>query len=457
MDPPLWREGASPWPHEREALAFVRSRLPNHEPYRAWNNVEFIAEDGSVNEVDLIVVTGRGFFVVEIKSWPGTLFGDGQRWRLRRPNGSESLIDHPLLLTNTKAKRLRSLLARQSAFRNDQSPWVTPLVFLSSAELDCRLHDIARTSVCGRDPDPITPGAAPPEAKTAFKPLPGIVAALKDPTTVGLRANAINKPMSTKIAQALEQAGLKPSNRGRRVGDWELGDLLDEGPGWQDFAASRPRISTTRRVRVYLAGVATTAEEEERLRRQADREFRVVQDLRHDGVAQPLDLVQAERGPALLFDLVDGEERLDLWAPTALENLSLDARIELVRQLGEAIAHAHARKVTHRALTARSILVRPPASGDGPHALPQLVIGHWHRPPLASLPPASPLTAPPMAPPSARRSPNASPPPSRCTSHPRRSASKTRTASPSTCSRLVPSLSSCCLASRQPPTSPSAR
>ena len=38
MEPPLWTAGASPWPHEREALAFVQTRLPNHEPYRAWNN-----------------------------------------------------------------------------------------------------------------------------------------------------------------------------------------------------------------------------------------------------------------------------------------------------------------------------------------------------------------------------------------------------------------------------------
>jgi hypothetical protein len=49
----LWTEGASPWPHEREALAFVRARFPSYEPYRAWTNVEFIAEDGSANEVDL--------------------------------------------------------------------------------------------------------------------------------------------------------------------------------------------------------------------------------------------------------------------------------------------------------------------------------------------------------------------------------------------------------------------
>src|SRR5690606_16029771 len=121
-------------------------------------------------------------------------------------------------------------------------------------------------------------------------------------STINVRGTSINRPLSAKLAQAIEQAGLQPSNRGRRVGDWELGELLDEGPGWQDFIGSRPRLSATRRVRVYLAGSATSREEEERLRREAEREFKVVQGLRHDGVAQPLDLIQAERGPALLFD-----------------------------------------------------------------------------------------------------------------------------------------------------------
>lgn len=98
MEPPLWTEGPSPWPHEREARAFLRTRLANHEPYRAWTNVEFIAEDGSVNELDLLAVTPRGVILVQIKSWPGVLLGDGQRWRLRRPNGFESLLEHPGLL-----------------------------------------------------------------------------------------------------------------------------------------------------------------------------------------------------------------------------------------------------------------------------------------------------------------------------------------------------------------------
>jgi len=65
---------------EREALAFVLDRFPAQEPYRAWANFEFIAGDGSINEVDLLVFTPQGFFMVEIKSRPGRLFGDAGAW-----------------------------------------------------------------------------------------------------------------------------------------------------------------------------------------------------------------------------------------------------------------------------------------------------------------------------------------------------------------------------------------
>ena len=46
------------------------ARLRPHiiEPYRAWSNFEFIAEDGAIYEVDLLVVSPKGFFLIEIKS-----------------------------------------------------------------------------------------------------------------------------------------------------------------------------------------------------------------------------------------------------------------------------------------------------------------------------------------------------------------------------------------------------
>jgi len=43
MSPERWCAiSESPYPWEREALEFVRQRLPDHEPYRAWANFEFI-------------------------------------------------------------------------------------------------------------------------------------------------------------------------------------------------------------------------------------------------------------------------------------------------------------------------------------------------------------------------------------------------------------------------------
>ena len=54
----------------------MRKRFPGHDPYRAWANFEFIADDGSVNEVDLLVFSPQGFFLIEIKSRPGRLLGD---------------------------------------------------------------------------------------------------------------------------------------------------------------------------------------------------------------------------------------------------------------------------------------------------------------------------------------------------------------------------------------------
>ena len=66
----------SRYPWERDALEFVRDRFPDHEPYRAWANFEFIALDGSINEVDLLLLTPMGIFLVEIKSRPGRVYGD---------------------------------------------------------------------------------------------------------------------------------------------------------------------------------------------------------------------------------------------------------------------------------------------------------------------------------------------------------------------------------------------
>jgi Nuclease-related domain len=162
----------SEFPWERDALAFLKRRLPDHAPYHVWANFEFLL-DGTIGEVDALVVAPKGIFLVEIKSWPGLLEGDAGTWRNTRPGEVQArALDNPLLLANRKAKRLKSLLMRQRAFRGEQVPFVRPLVFLSSPELDCRLAPDARNGVYGLDVED------PHEGPTQRGGLSGIVNAL---------------------------------------------------------------------------------------------------------------------------------------------------------------------------------------------------------------------------------------------------------------------------------------
>ena len=96
------------FPWERSALTYLRERLPDQEPFRAWSNFEFIAEDGSINEVDLLVVSLYKIYLVEIKSRPGRVSGDAGTWTWTH-EGRHFTEDNPLLLANRKAKKLKSL------------------------------------------------------------------------------------------------------------------------------------------------------------------------------------------------------------------------------------------------------------------------------------------------------------------------------------------------------------
>ncbi|MFZ1827986.1 MAG: NERD domain-containing protein, partial [Candidatus Competibacteraceae bacterium] len=132
---------------EREALDWLRSQLPDRHPWRVWTNFEFIDDEGKVNEVDALVLSPVGLFLVEIKSRPGVLTGDAHSWTWTT-DGRLTTVDNPIILANRKAKRLASLLRRQPAITKAKIrlPFVEPAIFLSSSSLSCRLDGLARTA-----------------------------------------------------------------------------------------------------------------------------------------------------------------------------------------------------------------------------------------------------------------------------------------------------------------------
>ncbi|MEX0585714.1 MAG: NERD domain-containing protein, partial [Pirellulales bacterium] len=245
----------SRYPWERDALEFVRERLPEHSPYQAWSNFEFIADDGSINEVDLLVFTPHGFFLIEIKSRPGRLYGDAGTWTWQTER-RRTTVDNPLMCTNLKAKKLNSVLQRQRAFKKKgRVPFIEALVFCSAPDLQSELMGNAAYRICFRDreDDPADQGRA------------GIMAALRRRECPGLGSQPRghhDRPTLKLVNQAMEQAGIRPSQRNRKVSDCVLEELIAEGPGFQDWQATHDRLSgTRRRVRLYMVRQEATEED----------------------------------------------------------------------------------------------------------------------------------------------------------------------------------------------------
>ena len=224
----LWKQiTPSDYAWEREALGFLKERLPDHEPYRVWANFEFIALDGSVNEVDALVCSPKGLFLVEIKSHPSEIGGDAGTW-VWTHEGRRRAFDNPRLLAERKAKKLRSLLeAQRSAVKGGSTiAFIETLVFLSAEGVVNHLEGHARLNVYTRD---------------------GVLAALTRLEARDSRRR-IDRPASKAISRAMEEAGVKECLRVRRVGLYELTELLDESDQFQDWRATHGETGVHRRI-----------------------------------------------------------------------------------------------------------------------------------------------------------------------------------------------------------------
>ena len=137
-----------------------RKASPDSDPTLLYSNFEFIADDGSVNEVDALVITRAGLYLVEIKSRGGILTGNRHSWDWEKDGHTRS-IDSPLILSNAKARKLADIIGRQKVFRKEARPWVEALVFLSAPGISVRLPESEGMRICEREPRDKGPGILP--------------------------------------------------------------------------------------------------------------------------------------------------------------------------------------------------------------------------------------------------------------------------------------------------------
>jgi serine/threonine protein kinase len=360
QDSPRWEEiNPSGFQWEREGLRELAGYLPDQDPFHVWANVEFLGTDGTLNEVDALILTRGALYILELKHWQGEIEGGGTQWVRRVPGKRLEPWDNPLILANRKAKRLASLIRYYAKQQGKEKlvPYVGAAVFLHAANMRSRLDPIGAQHIYGLDDQP---GSGLPSLKKLLleAPKPGY---------------AIDPQRGQQIVDLVRGAGIRPSVADRKIGQLLLyGKPFAEGIGWQDFIAKHMMDQqVTRRVRFYLTSRAASGDVPI-IKRAAEREFRLLQGIQHPGVSQALDLVEHSFGPAVVFNHDPESVRLDQWLLQHEETTTAAQRLQMVGDLAEIIAYAHSRRLAHRALNPQAIYVRKPESGR-----PQLLVTEW--------------------------------------------------------------------------------
>jgi serine/threonine protein kinase len=351
--------GETPYAHEREAIEHVLGQLPDTDPYFAWPLAELLdPSTGRLHEIDLLVLGYSALYLVEIKSGPGKYTGDAVDWWRTPPEETARWMAAPYRLANSKARILRSRL--ETKLRGERGPWIQALVFLSHPDADIKLDEEGRIGVVTRT-----------DVRDAIvrNRFPGARSDVGE--------HRVNAPQARAVIQAMAEIGIRPRKGKAYVGSYELGDILLEGPGYHDrVAIHRDQPTLRRRARIYQVPDQTSVERRQQLRRAADREARLLEDVReHPSILRCTDYVtDAPLGPTVLFEEFERGVPLDVFlrqeSPTFLE------RIELLQAVGLALTHCHRKQVVHGNLSPEAVLCRRGANGRVEVRLFDFQLGH---------------------------------------------------------------------------------
>lgn len=137
---------------------------------------------------------------------------------------------------------------------------------------------------------------------------------------------------------------------GQQVGGFVVERLIGRGGLGEVYLAHRADSDFTQRVALKLLRI-DAAERAESF----TRERRLLARLDHPGIARLIDAGRAPDGrPYIAMDFVDGEP-IDSWC--ARHGADLDARLNLFREVCEAVGYAHANLVVHRDIKPSNILI----------------------------------------------------------------------------------------------------
>ena len=258
-------------------------------------------------------------------------------------------IENPLHFTDSKCKELKNQLKGPPGSSTSETRSRA-----SSRSSSCR----PRTSCAGS-----TSSSSSASTAATTRQQPRAWQGSGTASSTGLRrvkVTASRRPSPSSSRSSCRRSASPASTGSARSAptSWRA-KSFDAGPTWEDYLATNPALPNDyeRRVRVYLSERTATDEDRKSVQRAAHREYLALQGISHDGIVRAEQYSEELRpGPAVVFQHGKAWQRLDhFMAATTTSDLPIDTRLEMIRQLAEALDHAHRRHLYHRALAPRSV------------------------------------------------------------------------------------------------------
>lgn len=328
---------------ERLAIQRLRDELP--DDYVVIHNFE-IESGHQVFEVDVAVLAPHALYIVDVKGTRGRMEVVGGKWF---PEGRPS-FHSPLAKARAHAKVLKDLLVKYGQARSLPT------------------HDIyTDAAVILTAPDAVLVDSSGRDLKRTVR-LADASAFFQDKSDLPHWAKPIGA-LSKTVLDALNAVSHEPV-KSLRFGSWVVEDHLGQGPNFDEFRAHNELAGSSGRtvlLRVYRMDAYLPPEERERERARLTNAYQMLNQLPpHPVIVAARDFFESPDSDFAVLVTDDPSGKALTLFLRRKEPLTFDQKLRLAQDLLSGLAHAHAHKVVHRALSPAVVLV---AEGGGARLL----------------------------------------------------------------------------------------
>ena len=358
--------------HQREIKGVEQLKKGLPSQWYGFTNLDIALGPGKAREIDLIIVSERRIFLIDIKDWNGRIESMDGRWGLNGEDRDYSPVQKVNDIARHIAIKLADLVRRRRELRHMPAPKVDGLVVLTGKADRSGISDLEKDKVFTAD-EFIKTAMDPQKDRKAFgEPKPEI---LRQPLTEEFWKNPLRR-----FFNAGPDSPFRPGHRRFQ------GYVADEGVTfahpkdvYREYDAhdeSSPNNLGTVRIWDFTRCDDGRFQSEEGRLEIAGRERDVYHWLRDrdpdvEGSLLPPKQHDSERGVHYweIYDRRRRMRRLSDFVATEAKSLHPSQRIDLARQLLAAVARIHRQDAAHLDLGGHSIWLESPTSVRLSHLL----------------------------------------------------------------------------------------